>query len=95
MTEKMDTRSGRRLAVAAVVAGIVEVAFLAIMGVGGFFLLPLFGAVALVVGLLALQRESLGQPARGLSIVAIAFAALGVGAVVLVLWFLSHIEFTF
>jgi len=92
-----DARTGsrRKLAVAAVVAGVIETGFSLVMGAGGFFLLPLFGAVALVLGLLSLQRASLGQSSRGIAAVALVFAALGVGAVVLFLWFLSHIEFTF
>src|SRR5437762_76816 len=70
VSEKADRRSGKRLAVAAVVTGIVEVLSVAILGVGGLFLLPLLGAGALVLGLLAIQRASLGQPTRGISIAA-------------------------
>jgi len=89
------TGSGKKLAVAAVVGGGAETGFSLIMGVGGFFVLPLFGAVALVLGLLSLQRASLGQSSRGIAILALVFAALGVGAVILLLWFLSRIQFTF
>jgi hypothetical protein len=95
MSTNAETRPGRRLAVVAVVAGAVETGFSLIMGVGGFVLLPLFGGAAFVLGLVSLQRASLGQSARGMAVLAIVFALLGVGAVVLLLWFLSRIEFTF
>jgi hypothetical protein len=94
VTDKVEARSGKRLAVAAVVAGAAEASASLILGIGGFFLLPLPGAIAIVLGLVALQRVSAGQPARGLLVAAILFAALGLMAVGVFLWFLSQIEFT-
>jgi hypothetical protein len=44
---------------------------------------------------MSLHRATLGQPARALSIAAAGAAALGIVAVVVLIWFLAHIEFTF
>ena len=95
MSAREQPRSGRGLAVVAIVAGLLETGFSLVMGAAGQFILPLFGATALVLGAAAFQKAALGQPARRMAAVAIVSAVLGAAAVAFVLWFLAHMQFTF
>ena len=83
----------RRLALVAIVVGALEAAFSAILGVAWF--LPVFGLMAIALGVMSLHRASAVRAARALSIGAACAAALGLIALASLFWFLSHIEFTF